>query len=244
MQPSTLDADVDGEGMRHCNCREASPGLFPSMHPDLKVGLALAMLIVGFAGAMCFRHRPMDTAALNDSLPSDAALDAELELLPVRTYSPEQETADSEDGVVAPDEAAEILPTSNGELEIPEPITSAEDSESVVSSDDASQTVDATPADVTATYVVRSGDTLSGIASRLLGSTQRYEEIFEANRHQLNSPDDLHPGMELVIPPKVAPVESAPAGEPPSSDATSERAEPAQEPTPATVQRFTPIVPR
>ncbi len=217
------------------------------MHPDLKVGLALAMLIVGFAGAMCFRHRPLDAVALNEPLPSDAALDAEMELLPVRTYTPELETAVSDEGVVAADEVAEILPTSNGELEIPEPIASAEDPESVAATAaDTSQAVDAMPADnsASATYVVRTGDTLSGIANRLLGSTQRYEEIFEANRHQLNSPDDLRPGMELVIPPKVAPSESAPGGEPPSSEATAEGADPDQEPTPATVQRFTPIVPR
>jgi LysM repeat protein len=197
------------------------------MHPDLKVGLALAMLIVGFAGAMCFRHRPMDAAALNDPLPSDEQLDAEMELLPVRTYTPEPEESESNEELIAP----ELLSTANGQLEIPEPIATAQDVDSDADpSADATATADSTST-ATTTYVVRSGDTLSGIASRLLGSTHRYEEIFEANRHQLNSPDDLKLGMVLVIPPKDPVVGTEPA-------AANE------EPTPATVQRFTPIVPR
>jgi hypothetical protein len=50
------------------------------------------------------------------------------------------------------------------------------------------------------TYEVRPGDTLSEIASRLLGSQARYQQIFEANRDQLKSPNDLKPGMKLRIP--------------------------------------------
>ena len=49
-------------------------------------------------------------------------------------------------------------------------------------------------------YVVRSGDTLSGIAHQTLGQSSRFHEIFAANRDVLSSPDDLKPGLELVIP--------------------------------------------
>lgn len=50
------------------------------------------------------------------------------------------------------------------------------------------------------TYRVQPGDTLSGIAEKFLGSPSRFGVIFEANRDRLRSPNDLKPGMELVIP--------------------------------------------
>jgi hypothetical protein len=50
------------------------------------------------------------------------------------------------------------------------------------------------------THVIRAGDTLSGLASRYLGSSARYREIYEANRNVLRSPDDLREGVTIVIP--------------------------------------------
>jgi hypothetical protein len=50
------------------------------------------------------------------------------------------------------------------------------------------------------THVIQPGDTLSGLASRYLGSSARYREIYEANRNVLKSPDDVRDGMTLVIP--------------------------------------------
>lgn len=50
------------------------------------------------------------------------------------------------------------------------------------------------------THTIQPGDTLSGIANRYLGSSARYREIYEANRHVLRSPDDLPEGTQLVIP--------------------------------------------
>jgi LysM repeat protein len=50
------------------------------------------------------------------------------------------------------------------------------------------------------TYTVQSGDTLSGIAKRLLGSASSYMEIFNANRDQLSDPDKIQPGQVLKIP--------------------------------------------
>jgi len=49
-------------------------------------------------------------------------------------------------------------------------------------------------------HVVREGDTLSELARRYLGSVARYPEIFEANRDQLRSPDDLRLHQRLRIP--------------------------------------------
>lgn len=49
-------------------------------------------------------------------------------------------------------------------------------------------------------YTVKSGDTLSKIAQQLLGSANRYNEIFEANRPMLKDPDEIYPGQTLRIP--------------------------------------------
>ncbi len=50
------------------------------------------------------------------------------------------------------------------------------------------------------TYTVKSGDTLSEIAKRELGSSNKYMEIFDANRDQLSDPDKIKPGLVLKIP--------------------------------------------
>jgi len=50
------------------------------------------------------------------------------------------------------------------------------------------------------TYTVQSGDTLSGIAKRLLGNANAYMEIFNANRDVLSDPDKIKPGQVLKIP--------------------------------------------
>ena len=51
-----------------------------------------------------------------------------------------------------------------------------------------------------ATYTVKSGDTLSGIAKTLLGDASKYTKIFEMNRDQLSDPDKIKPGQVLKIP--------------------------------------------
>jgi nucleoid-associated protein YgaU len=58
----------------------------------------------------------------------------------------------------------------------------------------------ATAAKSGATHVVSKGDTLSTIASQHLGDQSRYREIYEANRSQMKSPNDLREGMTLQIP--------------------------------------------
>ena len=51
-----------------------------------------------------------------------------------------------------------------------------------------------------ATYTVRPGDSLSKIAARVLGDAGRWEELFEANREELGSPDRVVVGQELRVP--------------------------------------------
>ena len=50
------------------------------------------------------------------------------------------------------------------------------------------------------TYTVQKGDMLERIARRELGDGRRANEIFEMNRDQLSSPDDIQPGMVLELP--------------------------------------------
>ncbi|MEL6393897.1 MAG: LysM peptidoglycan-binding domain-containing protein [Bacteroidota bacterium] len=49
-------------------------------------------------------------------------------------------------------------------------------------------------------YTVKSGDSLSKIAKAYYGDAMKYKDIFAANTDQLDNPDVIHPGQELVIP--------------------------------------------
>jgi nucleoid-associated protein YgaU len=49
-------------------------------------------------------------------------------------------------------------------------------------------------------YTVQSGDTLWRIADTLYGDGEKYVDIFEANREELESPDRILPGQVLHIP--------------------------------------------
>ncbi len=65
-----------------------------------------------------------------------------------------------------------------------------------------------TAGDAETTYIVRSGDNLSRIARSYYGDASRWRIIFEANRELLrDNPDNLRPGMRLVIPPAPNPAD-------------------------------------
>ncbi len=49
-------------------------------------------------------------------------------------------------------------------------------------------------------YTIESGDTLSKIAGRFYGDTQKYNKIFEANREVIKDPDKIYPGQKIRIP--------------------------------------------
>jgi nucleoid-associated protein YgaU len=50
------------------------------------------------------------------------------------------------------------------------------------------------------TYVVVKGDSLSKIAKREYGDANKWQTIYEANRHLIKDPDLIYPGQELKIP--------------------------------------------
>lgn len=49
-------------------------------------------------------------------------------------------------------------------------------------------------------YTIEKGDTLSKIAGRFYGDTQKYPQIFEANREVIQDPDKIYPGQKIRIP--------------------------------------------
>ncbi|WP_041446789.1 LysM peptidoglycan-binding domain-containing protein [Thiocystis violascens] len=54
--------------------------------------------------------------------------------------------------------------------------------------------------DAQSVYRVRPNDTLALIGNRFYGSGQQWRALFEANRHVIEDPDRLTPGITLVIP--------------------------------------------
>lgn len=57
-------------------------------------------------------------------------------------------------------------------------------------------------ADVTKTYTVVAGDSLSKIAKHFYGNANVWKQIFDANRDQLSDPDKIRIGQVLKIPAK------------------------------------------
>jgi nucleoid-associated protein YgaU len=55
------------------------------------------------------------------------------------------------------------------------------------------------PAD-SETYTVQSGDTLWKISEQVYGEGSSYMKIFEANTGLLETPEQIFPGQELIIP--------------------------------------------
>lgn len=49
-------------------------------------------------------------------------------------------------------------------------------------------------------YTVQAGDSLSKISRQFYGNANQYMKIFNANRDQLQDPDRIQPGQQLIIP--------------------------------------------
>ena len=213
------------------------PFLVPAvMHRDAKLGLALGILVIGFAAAFCFpRHAGLPAHARTEAAKSE--LDERLALRSVRVYTNARHPAET----IEP--APPVLPASPPltavEPDVPvvvdsryltgpggtgpsavRPQTRGESGDSTLSHDDEENAPidDAEPVGIT--HTVRPGDTLSSIALQHLGGSSRYAEVFELNRDLLASPDALQIGMELKIPPKVVARASSPAIDRPRSAPT------------------------
>lgn len=49
-------------------------------------------------------------------------------------------------------------------------------------------------------HVVQEGESLSRIAEKYYGSTERWQLVYDANRDQIDDPDFIQPGQRLYIP--------------------------------------------
>ena len=79
------------------------------------------------------------------------------------------------------------------------------DSDEIVASETTSRRDDSVGGTaVGKTHVVQKGETLSSIAAKQLGSTNRFIEIYEANRDQLKDANGVRVGMSLRIPARPA----------------------------------------
>jgi len=95
---------------------------------------------------------------------------------------------------ITPGQRLEIPPV---EVLVPPPGTPA--APAATAEPPAAERATARPA-ATKTYTVRDGDSLSRIAGKLLGSMNKWPALYKANRDQLDTPDDLRPGMTLKVP--------------------------------------------
>lgn len=202
------------------------PRTTPLMHRDVKLGLALGILIIGFAAAFCFPRRPVeDVAAAPVIGPKLALVDREIRDLRVRSFVGEEldpapkptPAADdsAESSLTAGVESLTDAPLFNQPAAAPAPIpipiptpenTASTETSAVSTTEVASDVIEVPPAADVLTpeeerlYTVQPGDTLSRIASKLMGSAGKYGVLFEANKDVLKSPSALQPGMVLKIP--------------------------------------------
>ncbi len=175
------------------------------MHRDTKLGLALAILVMGFAAALCF-PRESGEKPVDLTLQSAADLDEAIRLMPVKSYTdadrPQPRGPEQMPVEPTPMEApVEVLPLAS----VPDPIYNSGEPEPTPIDPGQFPAEIVAPAEPepvvhTRTYKVVNGDSLSLIAERELGSHKYWSTLFNANRHLLRTENDLKPGMELIIP--------------------------------------------
>jgi len=186
------------------------------MHRDVKLGLALGILVIGFAAAFCFPRQTATEVTINPATGLKlAAVDDEIRLERRRTFvgdeltPPEQPTL--AEPVSTPAIDADLPPLQTAAMRAqaaqksaPDPIRRDVPPVESPPADSLVQTPVETPLIEPAVeetfYVVQSGDTLSAVASKTLGSARKFEAIYEANRDVMATPNSLRIGMKLRIP--------------------------------------------
>ena len=174
------------------------------MQRGAKIALASGIVIAGLAGASLFR-KPAEPTTSTDAEP--ARLDRTAPALVEHDPAAAARLSDQVDPVSnavespAPSAAADAgrspsAPRVAADFQTPPPEGPRADENDVSPVD----RVGRTPRRRGRTHRVRDGDTLSMLAADYLGSSQRYLEIFEANREILKNPDLLPIGAELKIP--------------------------------------------
>lgn len=203
------------------------------MQREQKIGFTILIMIVGFAGAFCFRKPDPNRNALPD-LKQEELINQQIAELRMRPYLPDGERHPSDSELASAynplrDQLAawNTDGPQNPPGEVPAPIgmltpletpadspfyehqrpRSRQETRPTNQTAEVSHRNDPAPEEksTVTTHVVQPGETLSGIAYRYFGSASKYLDLFEANRDQLSSPNDLRPGITLKIPGKSAP---------------------------------------
>ncbi|MEP0845780.1 MAG: LysM peptidoglycan-binding domain-containing protein [Phycisphaerae bacterium] len=149
-----------------------------------------------------------DSRAPESDAPDRDSLLAALRAMPHSVADPDKPAALAREPSRAPgSEAAAVVP--------PEPPQDASVSRPPRASERERNSARRPPASQPAyrEYVVKVGDTLTGIAWRELGDVSRWEEIFDLNRELISAPDVIIEGMVLRLPPIVRP-STSPAAAP------------------------------
>ena len=181
------------------------------MQPETKIGLALGMILFGFFLAIGVRltAEPSAPALRHPEVVEDQMSKHPLPLAPI--------AAAKNDAVVPIVDFGKSSLVYQGDQFAPNPISTVKETEPVKPGVDGKAANIATKATVTdgdgdAVYhVVGSGETLSSIAGKHLGSTAKYHELYEMNKDQLSSPNSLQVGMKLLV--KGKPQRTEPAAE-------------------------------
>ncbi len=191
------------------------------MPREQKVGFTILIMIIGFAGAFCFRRQPEREVAL-PALQDESELNQLIAEYRLRPFLP---GIDTDEAIESQEKLKQYLAmsieakklASSQVKDVPQPIHSVipgaiesrREQENSSQKKATTQTVSTNlrqnlPAGQSQTHVVQPGETLSGIAQKYLGSASRFLEIYEANRNVLSGPDQLKPNMKLSIPVKGA----------------------------------------
>lgn len=187
------------------------------VHQDQRIGLALAVLLIGAAGAFFFRNDPKPVAS-SPRLKTARELDARIAEKANSPYNEERDGVAAKTVATPTDTDASQLPR----LDVPDffgpeqpvgettrrnnepfqdlaPIPVPDGSTHSGGRDHGEQVAKTAPANEKV-HVVQKGETLSSIAAKEMGSSSRFHELFEANRDQLNDANDVRVGMSLRVP--------------------------------------------
>jgi nucleoid-associated protein YgaU len=180
------------------------------MDPAVKIALALCVLLAGMCASLMFRNNqpgptPLVANLDEPSLPDDRSDALAIRSRAIRRAAPvddrEPQSAPSDvpsATVVTPMDRHEPPPSLSSEYPAAERKAGSRWGASMEM-----MLPVVKPADESAgTHRVVDGDTLAALAERYLGSADRADDLYQANRDVLQSPRLLPIGAELKIPPR------------------------------------------
>ena len=210
------------------------------MQRDLRIGLTLGILLVGVVGAFFFRREPRAKTP-DIQLKTAQELDDQIREKPRTPYltGADLTGAELDDSGKTAARPRKKLTQTPPDFELPDFLheDDADFQKSQLARRPAApspirfitgERASVPPAKKEAnsskrTHVIKSGETLTGLAARYLGSQLRSEEIFRANRKVLQDPNRLPVGATIRIPAAAPAATQAPAEKIPSSPAVKQK---------------------